>query len=78
MQRITTDAETVAEAWLTLLKARGVDYLFGNAGTDFPSVIEAFARAQATGSALPQPILAPHERMATPWSPAAPRRRWCM
>ena len=64
MNRITTDAETVAEAWLTLLKARGVDYLFGNAGTDFPSVIEAFARAQVTGTALPQPILAPHENAA--------------
>jgi len=53
---------TVAEAWLRLLRMRGVDYLFGNAGTDFPSVIEAFARVD--GDALPKPVLAPHENAA--------------
>ena len=31
-------ADTTAEAYLTLLADRGVDYLFGNAGTDFASV----------------------------------------
>lgn len=57
--------QTVAEAWLALLKARGVDHLFGNAGTDFPSIVEAFARAEVAGLALPEPILAPHETVAT-------------
>ncbi|MCK8783003.1 thiamine pyrophosphate-requiring protein [Roseomonas sp. NAR14] len=64
VERIEGGAETVAEAWLLLLKARGVDYLFGNAGTDFPSVIEALARGRATGAAMPRPILAPHENAA--------------
>ena len=32
---------TVAEAYLTALKSRGVDWIFGNAGTDFAPVIEA-------------------------------------
>ena len=34
--------ETVAEAYLALLKARGIDWLFANAGTDFAPIIEAF------------------------------------
>jgi acetolactate synthase-1/2/3 large subunit len=56
------DPATVAEAWLRLLKSRGVDWLFGNAGTDFPSIIEAFASAGT--DELPKPVLAPHENAA--------------
>ena len=33
--------QTVAEAYLALLKSRGIDYLYVNAGTDFPSIVEA-------------------------------------
>jgi len=57
-------SETVAEALLALLKARGVDYLFANAGTDFPSIIEAYARAPQAGLALPAPVAVPHEHAA--------------
>ena len=32
---------TVADGYLQLLAAHGVDYFFGNAGTDFPPIIEA-------------------------------------
>jgi acetolactate synthase-1/2/3 large subunit len=46
------------------MKMLGVDYLFGNAGTDFPPLIEAFARAAKSGLDLPQPILAGHETVA--------------
>lgn len=60
----TTDASTVAEALLLLLKARGVDYLFANAGTDFPSIIEAYARAPKIGLELPLPVAVPHEHAA--------------
>jgi len=60
----TAPTISVAEAWLRLLKKRGVDYLFGNAGTDFPSIIEAFARLSASGAMLPKPVLAPHENAA--------------
>ena len=34
-------AGNVAAAYLALLADRGVDYLFGNAGTDFAPLIEA-------------------------------------
>jgi acetolactate synthase-1/2/3 large subunit len=37
----TVPAKNVAEAYLALLADRGVDYLFGNAGTDFAPIIEA-------------------------------------
>ena len=57
-------AQTVAEALLALLKARGIDYLFANAGTDFPSIIEAYARANESGLALPTAVTVPHENAA--------------
>lgn len=64
MGQVRIEAETVAEAYLTLLARRGIDYLFANAGTDFPSIIEAFAKAQSLGRPAPQPILVPHENVA--------------
>jgi acetolactate synthase-1/2/3 large subunit len=54
----------VAAAYLALLADRGVDYLFGNAGTDFAPLIEAYAQVAQTGVAVPQPILATHENLA--------------
>ena len=53
--------ETAAEAYLELLAARGVEYFFGNAGTDFAPIIEAYARRAAQGQVLPRPITVPHE-----------------
>ncbi len=60
----TLHVETVAQAYLELLVDRGVERFFGNAGSDFPSLIDAFARFQAEGKATPQPILVPHEFVA--------------
>ena len=57
-------AETVGEAWLRLLAARGVDMLFANSGTDFPSIVEGLARAEHLGVAVPRAVLAPHENAA--------------
>jgi acetolactate synthase-1/2/3 large subunit len=57
-------ADNVAAAYLALLADRGVDYLFGNAGTDFAPLIEAYAQAARTGVAVPRPILATHENLA--------------
>jgi acetolactate synthase I/II/III large subunit len=54
----------VAAAYLALLADRGVDYLFGNAGTDFAPLIEAYSQAAQSGIAVPQPILATHENLA--------------
>lgn len=58
-----TRPETAAEAWLALLAARGVDYLFANGGTDFAPLVEGYARARANGSALPEVVLVPHENL---------------
>jgi acetolactate synthase-1/2/3 large subunit len=55
---------TVAAAYLALLAERGVDYLFGNAGTDFAPLIEAYAQVSQTGGAAPRPMLATHENLA--------------
>src|SRR5215510_3306004 len=57
-------ADSVATAYLSLLAERGVEYLFGNAGTDFAPIIEAYAEAEQKGSRVPQPILATHENHA--------------
>lgn len=54
----------VAEAYLEILADRGVDYLFGNAGTDFAPIIEAFSRCRVKGVKVPEPITCPHENVA--------------
>ena len=56
--------ESTAEAYLELLAARGVEYLFANAGTDFAPLIEAYAKRLAQGQALPRPVTVPHETPA--------------
>jgi acetolactate synthase-1/2/3 large subunit len=53
--------ESTAEAYLELLAARGVEYLFANAGTDFAPLIEAYAKRIAEGRTLPRPVTVPHE-----------------
>ena len=63
-KRITIEVRTVAEAYLALLKARGVDRLYVNAGTDTPPIIEAYARAEESGLQFPQPVICPHENLA--------------
>src|SRR5262245_12782849 len=60
---VTFQPETAAEAWLGLLAARGVEYLFANGGTDFAPVVEAYAKGQSKGWQLPQVVIVPHENM---------------
>lgn len=56
---------TVAEAFLAALAERGVEWVFGNAGTDFAPVIEALA-ANADGPlAMPRTAEILHETVAT-------------
>src|SRR5438552_16350763 len=64
------DIETTAEAYLELLAARGVEYFFGNAGTDSAPIIEAYATRGAHGQLLPRPITVPHEVPAVPMAHA--------
>ena len=56
--------DTVATAYLALLADRGVDYLFGNAGTDFAPLLEAYAQGMQGAGSMPRPILATHENLA--------------
>ena len=55
---------SVAEAYLELLAARGIEYLFLNAGTDFAPLVEAYARAPDTGLNFPRALPAAHENAA--------------
>src|SRR5215472_2373000 len=60
----TLAAETTAEAYLELLRDRGIEYFLGNAGTDFAPLVEAFARFEAEGRPAPRPLVIPHEFVA--------------
>src|SRR5499425_22424 len=60
----TLTAETTAEAYLELLADRGVDVFFGNAGTDFASLVDAFARLASDAGRAPRPLVIPHEFVA--------------
>jgi acetolactate synthase-1/2/3 large subunit len=60
---VTFKPETAADAWLGLLAARGVEYLFANGGTDFAPIVEAYAKGQKQGWRLPQVVIVPHENM---------------
>jgi acetolactate synthase-1/2/3 large subunit len=57
-----TGARTGAEALLLALGRIGVRWLFANAGTDFPPLIEGLARLPATD--IPQAVAIPHETVA--------------
>ena len=59
--RKTVAVENTAQAYLELLHAMGVKYFFGNAGTDFASLIDGFAKFAAEGRTTPYPIQVPHE-----------------
>jgi acetolactate synthase-1/2/3 large subunit len=56
-----SSASTVAEAYLELLASRGIKYFFGNSGTDFAPIIEAFAKRSAEGKHEIIPVTVPHE-----------------
>jgi acetolactate synthase-1/2/3 large subunit len=53
-----------AEAFLRALADHGTNYFFCNPGTDFPPIVEAFARAKNSNAKVPKPILVPHENLA--------------
>ncbi len=56
-------AESVAEAFLALMKQKGVDYLFINSGTDSAPMAEAYARQHLSGLDFPQPVIGTHENL---------------
>lgn len=61
---VSPAVDSVAGAYLALLADRGIEYLFGNAGTDFAPIVEAMAQAHSSGVPMPRPITAVHEHLA--------------
>jgi acetolactate synthase-1/2/3 large subunit len=55
---------TAADVLLASLRRHGIAHLFVNPGTDFPAIVEGFARAKETGAEVPRPVLVPHENLA--------------
>jgi len=60
---VTFKPETAADAWLGLLAARGIEYLFANGGTDFAPLVEAYAKGRKLGWRLPEIVIVPHENL---------------
>lgn len=61
---VTIPVETVGQAYLEVLRARGIKYFFGNSGTDFGPIIDALAKFAADKKTHPMPITVPHEFVA--------------
>ncbi len=59
MKQVQVDS--TAEAYIELLAARGVDYFFGNAGTDFGPIVDAYAKRLEQELPVPKPVTVPHE-----------------
>src|SRR4030095_13595962 len=60
----TLKVDNVAQAYLELLEDRGVDFFLANAGTDFATLVDAFARREAEGKRAPRPRVVAHESVA--------------
>lgn len=54
---------TTAERYLEVLRARGIESLFVNAGTDFAPMVEAYAGRSDAGEQFPTPVLGGHENL---------------
>jgi acetolactate synthase-1/2/3 large subunit len=55
---------SAAEILLATLHRQGIEHFFANGGTDFPPIVEAFARGLKAGTPLPRPMVVPHETAA--------------
>ncbi|QIL73966.1 thiamine pyrophosphate-requiring protein (plasmid) [Diaphorobacter sp. HDW4B] len=60
----TATPTSVAEAYLSLLKTRGIDYFYIGAGTDTAPIVEAYAKGLSGGQDFPEPVIAVHENLA--------------
>jgi acetolactate synthase-1/2/3 large subunit len=52
-----------AEAYISRLGERGIDYVFANAGTDFAPIVEALSQSKSNGK-VPRFMVVPHENVA--------------
>src|SRR5437660_141299 len=60
----STPKEMVAEAYLSRLGERGIEYVFANAGTDFAPIVESLSRNAGNQTKFPRFITVPHENVA--------------
>jgi acetolactate synthase-1/2/3 large subunit len=63
-ETITVPVENVGQAYLEILRARGIKYFFGNSGTDFGPIIDGLAKFGVEKKTHPMPITVPHEFVA--------------
>jgi acetolactate synthase-1/2/3 large subunit len=56
-------ATTAGDVVLQSLRRHGIEHFFANPGTDFPPIVEGFARARLSGAEVPRPVLVPHENL---------------
>ena len=82
---VEVNVENTAQAFLELLALRGIDCFFGNAGTDFASIVDAFARREKEGKkntkacyCSPMRYLSSAWPMDTILLPAGYRQQWYM
>jgi acetolactate synthase-1/2/3 large subunit len=59
-----TSKDMAAEAYLSRLGERGIEYVFANAGTDFAPIVEALSRPSNGQRKFPRFITVPHENVA--------------
>jgi acetolactate synthase-1/2/3 large subunit len=64
---IEVNAENTAQAFLDLLALRGIEYFFGNAGTDFASIVDAFTKRKAEGKDYLSLLLYPMRYRLSAW-----------
>jgi acetolactate synthase-1/2/3 large subunit len=64
LNRPLVHVENGAQAYLELLRARGVKYFFINPGTDSAPINDAFSRLTSEGKDSPRLVLVPHETVA--------------
>jgi acetolactate synthase-1/2/3 large subunit len=64
MTTADTPQQIAAEAYLSRLAERGIDYVFANAGTDFAPIVEALSRSPGSNRRYPRFITVPHENVA--------------
>jgi acetolactate synthase-1/2/3 large subunit len=55
---------TAGDVLLASLRRHGIEHLFVNPGTDFPPIVEGFARAKVSRAKVPRAVLVPHENLA--------------
>jgi len=58
------DIYTAADALNDALVTAGVDCVFVNSGTEYPPILESWAKCEAEGRRIPQIIISPHEYAA--------------